>query len=234
MKKGILITQSNYIPWKGYFDSINVVDEFVLYDDMQFTRRDWRNRNKIKTAGGMQWLTIPVEVKGKYLQKINETKISDKNWNLQHWQMLRHNYCKASSFIDVKDFIENLYHSANSEWLSEVNYHFLRGISDFLEIKTPISFSSSYKLEEGKTERLVSLCKQCNATDYYTGPAAKNYMDESLFEKENITVHYFDYSGYPVYQQLFGEFAHEVSILDLLFNEGMKAKKFLKSFLYAG
>jgi hypothetical protein len=229
LTKNILITQSNYIPWKGYFDAINIVDEFVLYDDMQFTRRDWRNRNKIKTADGIQWLTIPVEVKGKYFQKIKETKISDKSWNLQHWQMIRHNYNKANCFNEVKDFIENLYQTAISDWLSDVNYHFLRGISDFLEIKTPMRFSSAFSLEEGKTERLVSICKQCSATDYYTGPAAKNYMDESLFEKENITVHYFDYSGYPVYRQLFGAFTHEVSILDLLFNEGMKAKNFMKS-----
>ena len=95
MKK-IAISQSNYIPWKGYFDLINKVDEFILYDDAQFTRRDWRNRNKIKTTKGLHWLTIPVDVKGKYFQKINETKIIDKNWGVKHWQQIKHNYSKVT------------------------------------------------------------------------------------------------------------------------------------------
>ena len=97
MKK-VAISQSNYIPWKGYFDLINKVDEFILYDDAQFTRRDWRNRNKIKTLNGLQWLTIPVDVKGKYFQKIKETKISDKNWGMNHWQQIKQNYSKARHF----------------------------------------------------------------------------------------------------------------------------------------
>ena len=108
MKK-IAISQSNYIPWKGYFDLINKVDEFILYDDAQFTRRDWRNRNKIKTPNGLQWLTIPVDVKGKYFQKINETRISDKNWGVKHWHQIKQNYSKARSFKKYKDIFEKLY-----------------------------------------------------------------------------------------------------------------------------
>ena len=105
MKK-IAISQSNYIPWKGYFDLINRVDEFILYDDAQFTRRDWRNRNKIKTPNGTQWLTIPVDVKGRYLQKINETKVSDKKWAIKHWKQIKQNYFKAKYFTKYKDFFD--------------------------------------------------------------------------------------------------------------------------------
>ena len=179
--KNVVITQSNYIPWKGYFDGMRQSDEFILYDDMQYTKRDWRNRNKIKTQQGLQWLTIPVEVKGKFYQKINETKISDPAWNRSHWDTLRHNYSKAPCFAEMKDFIENLYMTAGSEYLSEINYHFLKGIGDFLGIKTHISFSSEYQYDGDKTERLVNLCEIVGGTDYYTGPAAKEYMDESLF-----------------------------------------------------
>ena len=215
-----VILQSNYIPWKGYFDMIAAVDEFILFDDMQYTRRDWRNRNKIKTPNGLQWLTIPVEVKGKYFQKINETNISDKNWNLNHWKMIVQNYSRAKSFKEVKDFLENLYVTAVMENLSEINFHFLAGISSFLGIRNHLSFSSEFNLVEGKTERLLDICRQVNAADYYTGPAAKEYIDEDLFSVQNIRVHYFDYTGYQEYEQLFPPFEHGVSIIDLICNEG--------------
>jgi hypothetical protein len=234
MKK-LIITQSNYIPWKGYFDAINLVDEFIIYDDMQYTRRDWRNRNKIKTPQGSIWLTIPVEVKGKYFQKINETKISDKSWISDHWKSIQHNYSKALFFKELSPFVEELYAKCTFEYLSEVNYHFLKNICDLLGIKTQFKSSSEFVMGEGKTERLVDLCKKVGATDYFSGSAAKFYMDEGLFEKENIKVHYFDYSGYQEYPQLHGEFTHELSILDLLLNVGIEgAKRHMKSFSAAG
>ncbi|MEP7145694.1 MAG: WbqC family protein [bacterium] len=229
MKK-ILITQSNYIPWKGYFDSINIVDELILYDDMQYTRRDWRNRNQIKTKDGLKWLTIPVEVKGKYFQKINETKINEMDWGLKHWNMITHNYSKSKYFNDFKNIFEEIYLNYKEENLSKVNHKFLETVCGILEIKTQIRWSSEFDLLEEKTERLVDICKKTGATDYYSGPAAKAYMNEELFEKENIKVHYFDYTGYPVYNQMHGEFTHSVSIIDLIFNEGPDATKFMKSF----
>jgi hypothetical protein len=228
--KKIAITQSNYIPWKGYFDSINMVDEFILYDDMQYTKRDWRNRNKIKTADDLQWLTIPVEVKGKFLQKIKEVQINDPEWAKNHFSVLKQNYSKCECWKETKDFVEELYVQATSNYLSKINYHFLNKICDYLDIKTPIRFSDEFDLIDGKTEKLVGICKQAHATDYYTGPAARNYMDESLFEKENIRVHYFDYSGYPEYPQLNPPFEHGVSVLDLILNTGNKAAQYLKSF----
>lgn len=229
MKK-IIITQSNYIPWKGYFDSINMADEFVIYDDMQFTRRDWRNRNQIKTKDGVKWLTIPVDVKGKYFQKIKETRISEPDWAEKHWSTIIHNYSKAKYFNDYRKIFEELYLNNPEEYLSKVNYNFLKAVCDILGIKTKMIWSDEFNLLEEKTERLVDICKTLGATDYYSGPAAKAYMNEELFEKENITVHYFDYSGYPEYAQLHGEFTHAVSIIDLIFNEGPNATKFMKSF----
>ena len=229
MKK-IIITQSNYIPWKGYFDSINIADEFIIYDDMQYTRRDWRNRNQIKTYDGLKWLTIPVEVKGKYFQKINETKISEPDWAKNHWNVITHNYKKAEYFSEYKDAFEYLYLNNKEEYLSKVNYNFIKAICDILDIKTKLIWSSEFKLLEDRNERLIDICKTCGATDYYSGPAAKAYMDLSLFEKENIKVHWFDYSGYPEYNQLNGEFTHAVSIMDLIFNEGPDSKNFMKSF----
>jgi WbqC-like protein family len=227
--KKIIITQSNYIPWKGYFDSIQMVDEVILYDDMQYTKRDWRNRNQIKTPQGLLWLSVPVEVKGKYFQSIKETKISEANWNEKHWKTIHANYAKAPHYKEYKDIVESLYMDCKEENLSMINYRFLEGINSILGIDTPMRFSSDFTLAEGKTERLVDLCKQVGATDYYSGPAAKDYMDESLFEQENIKVHYLDYSSYPEYPQLYPPFSHAVTILDLLFNTGKEAASFMKN-----
>lgn len=228
--KSLVITQSNYIPWKGYFDAINIADEFVLYDDMQYTRRDWRNRNKIKTKDGLKWLTIPVEAKGKYFQKINETKVSDPDWGKNHWASITHSYSKARYFEDYKEIFENLYLNNKEAYLSKINYSFIKVICDILGIKTRFIWSSEFDLKEDRTERLTDICKKCNATDYYTGPSAKVYINETSFTTEKINIHYLDYSGYLPYNQLYGNFIHEVSVIDLIFNEGPNANKFLKSF----
>ena len=228
--KKVLITQSNYIPWKGYFDALQLVDEVILYDDMQYTKRDWRNRNQIKTPQGVQWLSIPVAVKGKYLQAIKDTKISDQKWNIKHWRTLKANYAKAPAMKDYQQAIEALYLDCKEEYLSLINYRFLQGINQLLGITTPMRFSLDFTLVTGKTERLVDLCKQVGGTDYYTGPAAKKYMDESLFEQEHIKVHYLDYTGYPTYPQLHPPFVHGVTILDLIFNVGNKTVNYLKNF----
>lgn len=229
MKK-IAILQSNYIPWKGYFDLINIVDEFILYDDMQYTKRDWRNRNKIKTKDKRQWLSIPVEVKGKYLQKINETKISEKAWGKKHWQIIEYNYSKTKYFKEFKGIFEDLYLSCEEEYLSKINYRFIVAICKILGIKTKIRFSSEFNLIEGKTERLLGICKDCNADTYISGPSAKDYLDVALAKKLNIKIEWMDYRGYKEYSQLFPPFEHGVSVLDLIFNEGFNARKFMKSF----
>ena len=207
-----------------------MVDEFVIYDDMQYTRRDWRNRNLIKTPQGTQWLTIPVDVKGKYLQKIKDTRIGDKSWAKEHWKTIAFNYTKAIYFNDFKEPFERLYHTIDFDFLTDVNEAFIQLICDTLGINTPRKRSSEFELKEEKTERLVDICLKENATDYYTGPAAQAYMNEDVFRQHNVNVHYFDYSGYPVYRQQHGEFVHGVTILDLIFNEGPNAVNFMKSF----
>lgn len=229
MKK-IAIIQSNYIPWKGYFDIINMVDEFILYDTEQYSRRDWRNRNKIKTPKGLLWLTIPVEVKGKFFQKINETKICVKDWNKKHWKTITLNYAKAKYFKEYKEYFEELYLSCNEEYLSEINFKFINAINQLLGIKTKIRWSMEFDLPEGKNEKLIAICKQCNANIYLSGPAAKHYLEEELFKKEGIKVEWMDYSGYPEYPQLYQPFEHGVSIIDLIFNTGPEATKYMKSF----
>lgn len=229
MNKKIAILQSNYIPWKGYFDLINSVDEFIFYDEVQYTKNDWRNRNKIKTKQGLQWLTIPVRQES-LDQKINDTKISDKKWKKKHWSSISQNYSKSKYFKEYKDTFEELYLSCEEEYLSEINYKFIRTINKILEIDTKLTFSNDYELIGGQTERLINLCKQSNATHYLSGPAAKSYFDEDLANNEGIQVEWMDYSGYQEYSQLHFPFEHGVTILDLIFNEGKNAKKFMKSF----
>ncbi|WP_213196950.1 WbqC family protein [Cloacibacterium caeni] len=228
MKK-IAILQSNYIPWKGYFDIMGSVDEFIIYDEMQYTKNDWRNRNKIKTTNGLIWLTIPVKIE-KLNQKINETKIADNKWYIKHKNSLQTNYGKATKFKECKDFIFNIYEQASRlDYISEINYTFLNEINKFLKISTKISFSTDYNIGDGKTERLINICKQSNSNIYLSGPSAKNYIDEALFTKNNINLEWFDYIGYKEYEQLYPPFEHGVSILDLIFNTGEDAYKYLKS-----
>ena len=156
MGKVAAIVQSSYIPWKGYFDLINSADEFILLDDVQFTRRDWRNRNLVKAPTGLLWLTIPVAVKGKYFQRICETAISDPGWRERHWQGIVHNYSRARHFQTYKEVFEELYAGATHRLLSEVNLRFLSKICSVLGITTRLSWSTEHEHAEGKTERLVS------------------------------------------------------------------------------
>ena len=228
--KKVAIIQSNYIPWKGYFDIINQVDEFILYDDVQYTRRDWRNRNKIKTPNGLQWLTIPVEVKGKYNQKIKDTIISEFNWTKKHWNAIKFNYTNSKYFYEFKDFFEELYLGYQEKYLSLLNYRFIIEINKLLNITTQISWSMDYDLSVvGNTEKLIHLCKQAKTNIYLSGSSAKNYMDEELFNEEGIRVEWIDYSNYPEYRQIYPPFEHKVSIIDLIFNEGENAQQFIKS-----
>ena len=228
MGKKIAILQSNYIPWKGYFDLIASVDEFILFDDMQYTRRDWRNRNKIKTPNGAQWLTVPVKTKGNYHKKIRDIEIETTNWQEQHWKNLVQNYQKARCFDEIASWIKPLYRDANYEGLSVLNRAFIEAICEYLGITTTISNSWDYHLVDGKTERLASLCEQAGGTEYVSGPSARDYIITDVFSTKDIQVTWFEYSGYSEYQQLHGDFIHEVTILDLLFNHGKESKLKMK------
>lgn len=226
--KRVAILQSNYIPWKGYFDLIASVDEFVFYDVAQYTKNDWRNRNKIKTPNGMQWLTIPVKQE-RLEQTILETRISDNKWNIKHWKSISNAYSKAKFFKEYRDAFEQLYLSSHELCLSRINYKFIQLINTLLGVKTQLSFADDYVLVNGKNERLVDLCRKLEATHYISGPAAQAYLDEGLFRSEGICVEWMDYSEYPEYEQLHPPFEHAVSVIDLIFNQGPDSAKYMKN-----
>ena len=232
MKK-VAVLQSNYIPWKGYFEIIKEVDEFIIYDDVQYTKNDWRNRNKILSREGLQWLTIPVKQKTIH-QKINETEISRFNWNKKHWQSLVTNYAKSPFFKETSNVLKSFYESIDSFNLSEINIFFIKKICDILLIDTKISLCSDYSYDRSlhKENRLLSLLNASNASEYISGPAAKDYMNEDSFIKENIQIHWMTYGPYKRYDQLhsYNNFENNVSIIDVLFNVGLKnSYKYIKS-----
>lgn len=225
--KRVAIIQSNYIPWKGYFDMIGMADEFIIYDEVQYTKNDWRNRNRIKTSNGVQWITIPVYQKH-LNQKISETRISDKFWAAKHWKTLKTNYSRARYFSLYRELFEEFYKTTNSVFLSETNRRMIGIIATILGLRTRITSSADYILDGDPTERLVSLCRQSGASAYITGPAARNYLDDKKFADEHIAIEWMDYNGYQEYPQLYPPFEHAVSIVDLIFNVGPEALQFLK------
>jgi hypothetical protein len=227
MKK-IAVLQSNYIPWKGYFDMIAAVDEFILYDAMQYTRRDWRNRNQIKTPLGTQWLTVPVLVKGKYYQKIRDTEINGNDWGVLHWKALLQNYRRAPHFSEIAAWLEPFYLGQHFSHISHLNRCLIEAICDYLSIKTVITSSSDYTLIDGKSKRIADLCIQAGGSVYISGPAAKHYIDETDFSDQGIELRWFDYEGYQPYPQLWGAFTHGVTILDLMFNCGKDSHRYMK------
>jgi hypothetical protein len=227
LSKTVAIVQSNYIPWIGYFDLINRADEFILFDEVQFTRRDWRNRNRIKTAEGVKWLSIPVESKGRYHQRISETRVSDAGWAREHWATISRVYARAAAFAEQRPLLEELYLGSDETMLSRINERFLRAICVALGVGTPIVQSSEYHLADGRSERLVSLCVQAGATRYLSGPSARDYLDESLFAAAGIAVEWMAYPVYDAYRQLHPPFEPGLSVVDVLLNEGSAAARLL-------
>lgn len=222
----VAINQSNYIPWKGYFDLIHDVDLFVFLDDVQYTNRDWRNRNKIKTSDGLLWLSIPVGADTNRM--INEVEIRESKWQALHWKSISQYYCRAKFFSKYKIFFEAFYLEKQWTSLSELNQYLITTISkEFLDIKT--EFTSSTKLNKsGKKQELIcSLLNTTGASDYISGPAAKSYLPEDTLQKSNINLVWKDYFGYPEYSQFYPPFKHDVSILDLLFHTGPDASYYL-------
>ncbi len=225
--KKVAILQSNYIPWKGYFDIIGMVDEFIIYDEVQYTKNDWRNRNKIKTSAGIQWLTVPVYQK-KLSQKISETEVSHPHWAKKNWQTIQGNYSKAAHFKSFSQPFEEFYTTTRLTSLSEINVALIRIINDILGIKTRLTDSKSYAMSGDPTERLVGICQQAGADIYLSGPAAKDYLREEVFHRTGIVIEWMDYSGYPEYPQIYPPFTHQVSVIDLIFNMGSDAASFMK------
>lgn len=221
------IVQSNYIPWRGYFDFIDDVDLFVYFDDTQYTRRDWRNRNKIKTQNGLKWLTVPVN--DKYGERmIDETPIDyTQNWATKHLNAITQNYKSAPFFERYKDRFFELIQTKHDA-LSDLNREINAWLMDELSITTPIRLSSEFGKTGAKSDRLLDILKQVGATHYLSGPKAMAYLETDKFHEASITLELKEYA-YAPYPQMFGDFEPYVSVLDLLFNCGPESRKFLKS-----
>ena len=218
----VAVLQSNYIPWKGYFDIVHDADVFVFYDDLQFTKNDWRNRNKIKNSQGTSWLSIPVGTNANRL--ICEVMLADTRWQRQHWESLRQQYGKSAYFKLYRTFFEDVYLGRDWTNLSELNQYLIKSISsDILKMPTQFLDSRAFELTGRKQDRLLDLIVQSKASRYISGPAAKNYIDAVRFEALGIELIWKDYSNYPEYPQAHPPFEHGVTILDLLFHTGPDA-----------
>lgn len=218
--------QSNYIPWKGYFDIIHDADLFIFYDDLQYTKNDWRNRNKIKMPNGVNWITIPT---GTDLNRlICEVTLSDAGWQKKHWNAIRNSYSKAPHFQKYSDFFENVYMERRWCNLSELNQFLIKSIAhEFLGITTEFCDSRQYNLQGKRLDRLVELVTKAGASTYVSGPAARDYIDRHRFADAGIELVYKSYAGYPEYPQLYPPFDHGVSIIDLLFSVGPDAPRYI-------
>jgi len=220
--KSVVILQSNYLPWKGYFDLIHDADLFVFHDDLQYTKNDWRNRNRIKTPNGSDWLTIPVGTSEHRL--ICEVRIADDAWQKKHWNALRQAYATAPHFEAHRAFFEDFYLRRRWTSLSELNQYLVKEISQrFLGMTREFMDSRELALTGRKQERVIELLKKVGATKYISGPAAKDYLEEERFAHEGIELVWKDYGGYPEYPQRHPPFEHGVAIVDLLFNLGPEA-----------
>lgn len=225
--KTVAVLQSNYIPWKGYFDIIHDVDLFVFYDEVQYTTFDWRNRNLIYTLNGLKWLTLPCGRNRN--RKISDVKMNaDIKWQDDHFSKICAAYGKAPYFIKYKSFLEHVYMERNWEYLSELNQFLTKYIaSELLGIKTTFADSRDYESFGVKSEKMLSLVKSTGCKGYLSGPAARDYLDEEAFTDNGIKVLWKDYSGYPEYQQVRKPFENNVSILDLLVNTGDAAPYYI-------
>lgn len=222
--KTIAILQSNYLPWKGYFDLLGAVDTFVVYDVVQYTKNDWRNRNRIKTASGTRWLTVPVRHR-ELGQPINEVEVADRDVLRKHWMTITQSYRKAPAFRQMRPVLEPLFDREAPELLSELNVELLRSFAGLLDITTPLVDATTFDLAEDRNERLVGICQQAGAERYLSGPAARSYLDEALFAEAGIEVGWMDYTGYQEYDQPHPPFDHFVSIVDLVLSAGPDAAR---------
>lgn len=225
MRVGII--QSNYIPRKGYFDIIGQVDLFVFYDDVQYTKGDWRNRNKIKTPRGSDWLTIPVGIDLKRL--ICEVETNDPRWQEDHFDRITANYESAPFLNEMMGFLDSIYLKAKWTNLSELNQQIIKRICrEFLGITTVFEDSRRFALAGKKGERVMELLKKTGATSYLSGPAAKSYLDPGRFKEEGIALEWMEYRDYPPYEQLHPPFDGAVSIIDMLLMLGPDTPRFMR------
>lgn len=215
----VVVLQSNYLPWKGYFDLMQGTDLFVYYDEVQYTKNDWRNRNRICSKNGVHWLTVPVSREAVKM-KISEVSLTDGRWQEEHYKTLLHSYRPARFFRQIEPLLADFYQARRWTRLGELNHHCTETIARLLGLKTRFLHSKDFRLEGSRVERLVSLLTQLGATEYLSGPNARDYLkgSEELFARAGIRLLFKSYSGYPEYPQLHRPFEHAVSIVDVLAN----------------
>lgn len=224
----VAILQSNYIPWKGYFDLIDAVDVFVLYDCVQYTKNDWRNRNQVLVNGEPRWLTIPVRQEA-LTQLIQDTHTAGSNWARKHWATLAQSYARAPGFKTFASSLETIYAQLTTMGeLSRINRALIEYVCSALDIRTRIMDAREFDAQGDRNARLVDICRQLGASTYVSGPAARSYLDTPIFERANIDIEWFEYGPYPQYPQTSQTFTHRVSVLDLLLNTGDEAPHFFR------
>ena len=226
-----VVLQPSFIPWRGYFDQIRRADVFVFYDDVQFDKHGWRNRNRVKTSAGTQWLTIPVFTRGVVSAgiPIHDVRIRwDPDWRDKHLGTLRQSYARAPHFDRYFRLLEEAY-ATKPELLVDLTIPLTIRLASELGIRGTRFLRSSELLIGGhQSARLLEIVRALGASHYLSGPAARNYLDEQLFRAAGVTVEYMTYE-YPPYPQLHPPFDHYVSILDLLFNAGPDAVSYMRA-----
>lgn len=222
------ILQPGYLPWLGFFEQIYRSDVFVIYDDVQYDKEGWRNRNRIKTANGIQWLSVPVLFRLSEAPLITEIKIDNKvNWRKKHLASIRQNYSAAPFYKDYIGLFEDAY-SRNWEFLIDLDMFLIRGLNKNLGMENKkIVQSSTHNIKGDRMKRLINICKLFGADTFYEGISGKNYIEEELFRQNGIRIEYQDYQ-HPVYRQLYGEFVPYLSAIDLLFNHGKESIKIIR------
>jgi hypothetical protein len=222
----VVILQPSYLPWLGYFDQMFKSDVFVVYDDVQFDKHGWRNRNRIKTPQGPQWLTVPVLTHSQGKPSNRDVRIPPGDpWRRKHLQALRTHYAKAPCFGAIFPRIEGLL-ARDWEYLWELDVAALEAVADLLGLRRAIHLSSSLGIDGEPTERLVGICRALGADAYLTGDAARDYLDEAAFASAGIRLEYHNYT-HPTYAQLHGDFCSHLSIVDLLMNHGPRSLEIL-------
>ena len=222
----VVINQSNYLPWKGYFDLIHDADLFIFLDDVQFTKNDWRNRNRIKASRGCEWITIPV---GQNIRRlVCEVEMPGSDWARQHWGIIERSYRQAPYFEKYAPFFMEVFLRMRWKYLSELNQYLVKAIGkNFFDLKTKFLDSRDFQIQTRGQDRVINLLKQVGARTYISGPAGKTYLEPERFATEGLSLQWKDYSGYPEYSQMYPPFEHAVSILDLLFSMGPKAADYI-------
>ena len=218
--KTVAIVQSSFIPWKGYFDLINSVDEFVFLDDVQFTKRDWRSRNYINSLNGRLLLTIPIQVKGRRFQKIYDAEISGNEWREKHWKSIQNSYQKAPYYSDITEILKPIFFNEDLFLLHDFNKEIVKAVCKYLGIKTKFHESCEIRASGVKSTKLIQICKELNAKKYLSGPSAASYIDVAAFQSSGVEIEYIDYSKYKKHPNIHREFFHNVSIIDTICHLG--------------